>query len=89
MSAHQSTEFSRLRTRAGVSIDDLVVQSGFSRRTLYRWENGEARPRLAAMQLLKSMLREERSPYVVDGYDAGPRFSFIDLFAGIGGLPGR
>ena len=86
MSAHQSTEFSRLRTRAGVSIDDLVVQSGFSRRTLYRWENGEARPRLAAMQLLKSMLREERSPYVVDGYDAGPRFSFIDLFAGIGGL---
>jgi len=86
MSAYQPTEFSRLRTRAGISIDDLVAQSGFSRRTLYRWENGQARPRLAAMQLLKSMLREERSPYVVEGYNAGPHFTFVDLFAGIGGL---
>lgn len=86
MSAFRPTEFSRLRTRAGISIDDLVEHSGFSRRTLYRWETGEARPRLAAMQLLRSMLREERSPYVIEGYYAGPRFTFIDLFAGIGGL---
>jgi DNA (cytosine-5)-methyltransferase 1 len=83
----QPTEFSRLRTRSGKSIDDLVEESGFSRRTIYRWENGQARPRLAAVQLLKSMVRDQRLPY-----DAGPsadgahRFTFIDLFAGIGGL---
>jgi len=83
----QPSEFSLLRSRTGKSIDELAEESGFSRRTLYRWENGQARPRLAAVQLLRSMVREERLPY-----DAGPgvvnthRFTFIDLFAGIGGL---
>lgn len=81
------TEFSRLRIRAGVSIDDLAEESGFSRRTLYRWENGQAPPRLAAMQVLRSMVRETRPPYEVAGGDDGEhRFTFIDLFAGIGGL---
>lgn len=77
-----TTEFSLLRAKAGVSIEDFADKSGFSRRTVYRWENGDAAPRLAAVQLLRSMARKGRS--VPDETPAS--FRFIDLFAGIGGL---
>lgn len=78
----QTTEFSMLRARAGISIEDFADQAGFSRRTVYRWENGDAAPRLAAIRLLKSMARKGREVPANDS--AG--FRFIDLFAGIGGL---
>jgi DNA (cytosine-5)-methyltransferase 1 len=64
------TEFSLLRQRAG-----FADETGSSRRTVYRWENGETVPRKAALHLF-----HER----VEGHKA--RFRFIDLFAGIGGL---
>lgn len=77
-----SSEFSILRAKAGISIDDFADLSGFSRRTVYRWESGAAAPRLAAVRLLKEMKRQER------GLPISGRvgFRFIDLFAGIGGL---
>lgn len=78
----KATEFSMLRARAGISIEDFADQAGFSRRTVYRWERGEAEPRLAAIRLLKSMARKGRE---APANDAGV-FRFIDLFAGIGGL---
>lgn len=78
----KSSEFSLLRAKAGISIEDFADQSGFSRRTLYRWESGAAAPRLAAVRLLKSMARKGRD---VPANESG-RFRFIDLFAGIGGL---
>jgi DNA (cytosine-5)-methyltransferase 1 len=81
MRRHKISEFSRLRTSAGISIDQLVEPTGFSRRTLYRWEKGEARPRRAALQLLQSMVRDHGAPAA-----QAPAFRFIDLFAGIGGL---
>lgn len=71
-----------LRARAGISIEDFADQAGFSRRTVYRWERGEAPPRLAAIRLLKSMARKGRE---TPANDTGG-FRFIDLFAGIGGL---
>lgn len=77
-----TSEFSLLRAKAGISIDDFADLSGFSRRTVYRWESGAAMPRLAATRLLKSMARKGRN---VPANDAGS-FRFIDLFAGIGGL---
>jgi DNA (cytosine-5)-methyltransferase 1 len=77
-----TSEFSLLRAKAGISIDDFADLSGFSRRTVYRWESGAALPRLAATRLLKSMARKGRN---VPANDAGS-FRFIDLFAGIGGL---
>jgi len=76
----QSTDFSSLRARTGLSIEDLSDELGFSIRTLYRWENGETRPRQAALNILKSLA--EGGP---DG-NKEPAFRFIDLFAGIGGL---
>ena len=77
-----TTEFSLLRAKAGISIEDFADQAGFSRRTVYRWERGEAIPRLAAVRLLKSMARKR--PDVPASESGG--FRFIDLFAGIGGL---
>lgn len=77
-----SNEFSLLRVKAGISIEDFADQAGFSRRTVYRWENGEAVPRLAAVRLLNSMARKGRD---VQANQSGS-FRFIDLFAGIGGL---
>lgn len=78
----ETTEFSMLRARAGISIDDFADLSGFSRRTVYRWESGKSAPRLAAVRLLKSMARKGRD---VPANESGS-FRFIDLFAGIGGL---
>ncbi|WP_374309930.1 DNA (cytosine-5-)-methyltransferase [Methylocella sp.] len=77
---HQS-EFSKLRERAGISIEQLAGEVGFSIRTLYRWENGEASPRKAALRVLQEKVRTgHRQP------ETRPLFSFVDLFAGIGGL---
>lgn len=81
MARTAQSEFSELRTKAGVSIDQLVEAVGFSRRTLYRWETGEARPRKAAVQILDAMIRENCKKQ-----NSSQAFKFIDLFAGIGGL---
>lgn len=78
----QQSEFSLLRCRAGISVDDFVTLSGFSRRTIYRWESGEGEPRRAAMQLLSTLLERR----VVQPENDAKSFRFIDLFAGIGGL---
>ena len=75
------SEFSGLRQQAGISIDELSDQSGFSVRQLYRYECGEGRPRKAVIHFLQEMIRTSRKPA-----PETPSFTFIDLFAGIGGL---
>ena len=74
----QQTEFSRLRVQAGITIEELAKDSGFSARTLYRWERGETPARKAVLSLLERM---QTRPIV-----GSSSFTFIDLFAGIGGL---
>lgn len=76
-----ASEFSRLRTSAGISVDAFAATSGFSRRTVYRWERGDVPPRRAALKLLDGMIRDSRT-----AKPHGKAFRFIDLFAGIGGL---
>lgn len=80
MEASQS-EFSRLREQAGLSIEQLAGEVGFSIRTLYRWERGEAPPRKAALHVLNEKVRSTHPQTATE-----PSFRFIDLFAGIGGL---
>ena len=75
------TEFSRLRQQVGISIEELSPIVGFSISTLYRWERGEQEPRHAAIVVLQGLLNA-RKPVV----NEKPLFTFIDLFAGIGGL---
>lgn len=76
-----TSEFSHLRTLAGLSIEQLSEMGGYSKSTLYRWERGETSPRKAAVKLLQSIIDERCSQDRL-----GASFRFIDLFAGIGGL---
>ena len=76
-----NTEFSRLRTQVGISIEELAPIVGFSTSTIRRWERGEQAPRQAAMVVLQGLLNA-RAQVV----NEQPLFTFIDLFAGIGGL---
>jgi len=73
-------EFARLREMTGLSIEKLSSELGFSSRTLYRWEKGEAKPRLAALQVMRKIVQEKNA--APDKWN----FTFIDLFAGIGGM---
>lgn len=72
------TEFSRLRQEAGFSIPEAVEVLGYGERTIYRWENGESTPRKAALEFLRKAAQSKPQQ--------GTGFTFIDLFAGIGGL---
>ena len=79
---HTQTEFSNLREQSGLSIDELSDKLGFSARTLYRWDRGETEPREAALHVLRKLAEKPK----LNGYDDSDGFTFIDLFAGIGGL---
>jgi DNA (cytosine-5)-methyltransferase 1 len=78
-------EFSELRQEAGLTVKEVADELGISLSTAYRYENGECRPRVSEIRALGVIASlkpgsktEKRSR---DGW-----FTFIDLFAGIGGL---
>lgn len=72
-------ELAALRVRAGLSVEDLALMTGYSVRHVQRWEAGVAKPRDAAINLLRSMAVSAIQPTTC-------KFNFVDLFAGIGGL---
>ena len=75
------SDFSRLRERAGITVEALAPLVGYSPATLYRWERGEATPRQAALAVLEELARSTGATA-----PDRPAFRFIDLFAGIGGI---
>ncbi|MET4489049.1 DNA (cytosine-5-)-methyltransferase [Bradyrhizobium sp. LA7.1] len=74
------TEFSTLRLQAGLTIPEAATRLGYNEREIYRWENGEVPPRSTVLDLLRTFIPAPEE----DHSDAA--FTFIDLFAGIGGL---
>lgn len=72
-------ELKKLREKAGLTIEQLAEESGFDVRTIYRWENGESEARKAIFTILKKHLGSA-------GQEQPSKFTFIDLFAGIGGI---
>ena len=72
------TRFSCLRQKAGLTCQEAAHRTGYALRTIYRWEKGETLPRKAAVECLKSIVKDKTQ---TDGH-----FHFIDLFAGIGGF---
>ena len=72
------TEFSLLLRQAGLTVDEAAARTGFRPQTVIRWDRGETKPRRAAVEYLHSIARER------EGEPA--QFTFIDLFAGIGGF---
>ena len=81
-----STEFAMLRRKAGISHAELADMTGYSERTLLRWENGQAQPRKAAMVNLQQFIDQRQQEAGQAPHNADSSFRFIDLFAGIGGL---
>ena len=74
------SEFRILRCRAGLSTEELAEKLGYSEREIFRWESGQIRPRKVVFDWLR-----ERAETVPTHTNARG-FTFIDLFAGIGGL---
>lgn len=74
--------FGDLRLRTGLSVPEVAAQLGYTARTVYRWERGESEPRKGVIEQLRTMVREPAASYDADG----PSFTFVDLFAGIGGM---
>lgn len=74
------TEFEMLLTQSGWSVPEAAKALGYSEGHLYRWKRGEEVPREAVMKLLRIEVRSRQR------HDSNASFSFIDLFAGIGGL---
>jgi len=73
--------FAHLLELTGLPVEILAGQLGYSPSSVYRWLRGERPPNPAALKLLRAIASGLRLP-------AQPRqrFSFIDLFAGIGGM---
>jgi len=74
-------QFKDLREMAGLSTDQAAEMLGVSLKTVYRWEKGETEPRRAFFKLLEARVDFKRSTI-----NPNPDFTFIDLFAGIGGI---
>jgi DNA (cytosine-5)-methyltransferase 1 len=72
------TEFATLREKAGLTISDAAQHLGYTERHIYRFERGAIQPRKAVLDFLRSVKRPSA--------DTAAAFTFIDLFAGIGGL---
>jgi DNA (cytosine-5)-methyltransferase 1 len=72
-------EFTALRLRAGLSVEELAMITGYSPRHVQRWEAGDGTPREATLGFLRAMAAAAPAP-------SSDGFTFIDLFAGIGGL---
>lgn len=72
------SSFSELRQKVGLSVAEAAMRTGFSERTAYRWETGEVEPRKAVIETLQNLIKART--------DRRADFTFIDLFAGIGGL---
>ncbi|MBL8713172.1 MAG: DNA (cytosine-5-)-methyltransferase [Alphaproteobacteria bacterium] len=81
MSSHR-TEFALLREKTRLSFEDLSTRLGYGVSTLYRWERGDTVPRRTVMETLKGIVSEIKGK----SENENSSFTFIDLFAGIGGM---
>lgn len=74
------TEFSQLRISAGLTIQQTAEHLGYKPSQVYRFERGVSIPRLPILQSLRALISKKlKDPEHAE-------FTFVDLFAGIGGL---
>ena len=74
-------DFSTLLAQAGYTVPEAARVLGYSEGHIYRWKRGEEIPRESVIRLLNMEIERRR-----DAGDGEKTFTFIDLFAGIGGL---
>lgn len=75
------TDFSTLRQKTGLGISETAEALGYTERQVYRWESGQSTPRKVVMDALAAARSERCNEHALEH-----SFTFIDLFAGIGGL---
>lgn len=74
-------EIRLLREHLGLSQAEVAARTGYTIKTVQRWEGGRSVPKRAVFECLRPL------QYGVEQATQGPRsFRFVDLFAGIGGL---
>jgi DNA (cytosine-5)-methyltransferase 1 len=77
-----TNEFTILKSQSGLSAKELAKKLGYSLSNIYRWDRGEGTPpRDAALDSLRALVGIQNSQT-----EQRSHFTFIDLFAGIGGL---
>lgn len=74
-------DFSTLLAQAGYSVPEAARFLGYSEGHIYRWKRSEEVPRESVIRLLKLEIERRRKAEFAE-----KSFTFIDLFAGIGGL---
>ncbi|KJZ24058.1 DNA (cytosine-5-)-methyltransferase [Tritonibacter mobilis] len=74
------SEFELLLQKAGLSVSEAAELLGYSEGHVYRWKRDDEPAREAVLKVLRMTVDAKRPP------EGSPAFSFIDLFAGIGGL---
>jgi len=75
------SEFDVLMMQAGYSVSQAAKVLGYSEGHIYRFKRGEEAPRESVLELLRMKIAARAKD------DTNPAsFTFIDLFAGIGGL---
>jgi DNA (cytosine-5)-methyltransferase 1 len=74
-------EVRRIRRAVGLTQLELARRFDVSRREVQRWEAGDAAPSRAVLEILRSLVGPRDAKR-----DNREGFTFIDLFAGIGGM---
>jgi len=77
----QNMTFRELREHNAMSIAEAAELMGVTIKTVYRWENGDVEPKSHCLEILRNKLSYKQS-----FRNPNPDFTFIDLFAGIGGI---
>lgn len=76
----KKTEFAQLLEKTGLDKEEVAARLEYNIRTIYRWEAGETKPRKAVIEWLSKIAETQNHSL------SHPKFRFIELFAGIGGL---
>lgn len=76
------TTFLTLREKSGLTHQEVAERFDVSLRTVYRWEKGECKPNALAIRELQKIAKAANTYRM----SKTPQFTFIDLFAGIGGF---
>jgi len=77
------TQFLDLRLQAGLTVSEAAFELGCSEREIYRLDKGEVRAKKPVLDRLRVFVP---SLFESDADDQHAPFTFVDLFAGIGGL---
>lgn len=81
VNTYQPSLFSQVREKAGVSVEEVADKTGYTLRTVYRWESGATMPKKPIFEMLESLINNSMT-----SFNKSSSFDFIDLFAGIGGM---